>query len=274
MADTQYSDDEVEQRLRDDAKAKNVEYSDSDLQDVRHRDNSQEAIDMAGRKYDERARSDSEHAPDSVTNQWQTLGGGESARGGADDILSQMRKEMQAREAADGARRDALYKHLEDRAGQALNFDASDPIIKAQTDAFRAQQDRSKRDYLSNVAERGGPDANMRGEQRMAAEKTGQATSGFQAELMGREMGSRRQEIASALQQQGGILNADQQMQLQQELGIIDQNMRQQGVDMQGRGLDLDWKKAMLNNDQFMADLGLRAGDRANYWDYANTYGL
>lgn len=264
MADTQFSDDEAEQRLRDDAKSKGVEYDKSDLEDVRHRDNSQDALDMASRKYDERAGNQAEH-DNSSTGQWQTFGGG--ARGGTDDILSQMRTEMQQREAADAGRRDTLYKHLEDRAGQALNFDGSDPIVKAQTDAFRAQQDRSQRDYLSNVAERGGPDANLRGEQRMAAEKTGQATSGFQAELMGRELGSRRAEIADSLHQQGGILSQDQQIQLQQQLGLIDQNMRQQGVDN-------DWKKAMLNNDQFMADLGLRANDRANYWDYANTYGL
>jgi hypothetical protein len=49
-------------------------------------------------------------------------------------------------------------------------------------------------------------------------------------------------------------------MQLQRELSILDAKLREMG-------LDQNWNLAQLQNDQFNKDLGLRAEDRASYWD-------
>lgn len=186
------------------------------------------------------------------------------------------------REEEQKAQRDQLYGTLMGRAQQATNVDANDPIIKGQVDNFRNAQTRSQRDYLSNVAEGGGPLQNMRGEQRMAAEHSGINTANFQGELLGRELGSRRAEISDALHSMGGMLGADQQANLQRELSNIDTQMRSVGQGMQGAGmmgsLGNDLMRAMMQNnqfysglgsqnDQFAAQHGLNVADRASYWD-------
>lgn len=286
-----YSDQEVEDKLKEEAGKRGVEYSDSDLQDVRHRDNSDEGIEAAFKKYDYRSDNDANSGNDNNdggSNPWDksgntgvvgpNMGGWGGAmtnaaggNGGVGDILTQMRDEMKAREAQDVGRRDNLFQTLDTRAKQSLNIDPNDPVIAAQADAFGADQQRAQRNYMSDIAERSGPDANLRGEQRMGAEKVGQATSGFRAQLMGKELTSRRAEIVDALNSMRGILSADQQAQLQQEVSLLDHSIKQQGVDMQGRSLDLDWKKALMQNDQFNADLGLRAEDRSSYYDLVRS---
>lgn len=158
---------------------------------------------------------------------------------------------QEAQRAETKQRADALYGQLSQRAGQSLQVDATDPIVKGQVDAFRAENTRAKRDYLSDVAERSGPLANLRGEERMAAERLGQGVSQFQAELLGRELGARRQEIADALQMSGSLLSAEQQRGLQAQLAQMDQAIAEAGIGMQGRGLD-------LQRDLGFADLGLR----------------
>lgn len=291
-----YSDQDIEQQLRDEAQKKGVEYSDSDLQDVRHRDNSDEGLAAAFKKYDSRSSNTANSGEDnndgrsnpwqggsgnSTASQWTAGGqqgggnfGGGSAGfndGGVGDILQQMREEMKAREAATNTRRDGLYQQLDTRAKQSLTIDPNDPVIAAQTDAYGADQQRASRDYLANLAEKAGPDANLRGEQRMAAEKVGQATSGFRAQLMGQELTQRRGEIVDALNSMRGLLTADQQAQLEQEVSLLDHSIKQQGIGLQGRSLDQDWRKALMMNDQFNADLGLRAEDRASYYDLVRS---
>jgi hypothetical protein len=107
------------------------------------------------------------------------------------------------------------------RATQDLNIDPNSPIIKNQTDAYAAQQERTSRNYLSSVAEKQGANANIGAERRGAAEQVGQSTSAFEAQLMGQELAARRQEIQSALSGAMGLLTAEQQMQLQQELAKL-----------------------------------------------------
>lgn len=180
-------------------------------------------------------------------------------------------------------RADALYGELNARATQGLDINPNDPIIRNQVDAFRAEQTRGGRDFLSDVAEQSGPLANLRGEQRMAAERTGQNTAGFQSELMGRELGARRDEIAQALAQQGAMLSGDQQRALQQQLAFMDQAMREGSLGLQaelGRGelalrnklgsgsLALQGRGLENDQDRFMRELGLRQwqlGDQSDY---------
>lgn len=169
--------------------------------------------------------------------------------------------------AENKARNDALYAQLLQRSQQSLAIDRNDPIIRGQADAYSANEERSRRNYLADTAERSGPLANLRGEERLASERVGQRTGSFEAELMGRELTARREEIAQALTGMQGLLTTDQQQALQRELAQIDAAIRQQQLSITSKGMDQDWQKALLQNEQFMSSLGLQAEDRSSYWD-------
>ena len=196
------------------------------------------------------------------------------------DAIQRQQQEQQRKDAENTQRADALYSQLSQKANQSLQIDRNDPIIRAQADAYSANQERSKRNYLSDVAERSGPLANIRGEQRMAAERVGQATGSFEAELLGRELTARRDEIMQALQMSGSLLNADQQRQLQSELAMLDQAIKEQNVALGFRGQDLDYSLGReglgvqrrgqdFGMDQFLKELAIREWDTTNKWDYA-----
>lgn len=186
-------------------------------------------------------------------------------------ILQQMQARATQADTDNEARRSSLFNMLMARAQQSKQIDPNDPIIRQQTDAFSAEQERARRNYLADLAEREGPLTNLRGEQRMSQERMGQNVGGFRAELLGRELSARREEIAQALSSMGGMLNADQQLALQRELSMLDNAIRQQGLGLNERQLDLERLLGMRGlddqNDRFIADLGFRAADRASYWD-------
>lgn len=114
-----------------------------------------------------------------------------------------------------------LFGMLMNRAKQGETIDGNDPNVRAQSDAYRANQERSMRDYLGDVAEKAGPDANIGAERRLAAERLGSATGGFEANLIGQRIEARRQEIQQALQGAQGLLTSEQQLELQRELGLL-----------------------------------------------------
>lgn len=164
-----------------------------------------------------------------------------------------------------------LYNTLLSRSNQSLSVGANDPTIRAQTDAYSAAQDRSSRDYLSNLAEKAGPYANLRGETRLASEQAGQNTAGFQAQLMGNELEARRTEIQNALMQMGGILSKDQSTALQAELANLDAALKRQGLALQGQQIGNQNSQFYANlgqgQDQFLRQLALNqwiAGDNSN----------
>lgn len=145
--------------------------------------------------------------------------------------------EQAAKEAELKARRDGLYEQLQARAKQSLNIDPNDPIIKAQVDNYRAESERAFRNVRSDAAESKNP---LRPTQdRMAGERVAQGVASMQAELMSRELSSRRGEIVGALSGMGGILTEDQQAGLQRELSNLDNMIRQQQVNISGGELDL-----------------------------------
>lgn len=152
-----------------------------------------------------------------------------------------------------GGRADNLYDILMKRAGQSLQIDRNDPIIRNQSDAYSAAQTRAMRDYLNAQAERSGPFANQTAERRSAAEKVGQSTSAFEAQLMGNELTARRAEITDALHSMGSLLTTEQQLYLTQQLGMIDAALRHLQINNQ--------------NNQFYDQLGFNAEDRSTYWD-------
>jgi hypothetical protein len=139
-----------------------------------------------------------------------------------------------------------LYEQMKLRAQQGLNIDDNDPIIKGQVDTYRAEQTRAGRDFISDAAESAGGLGNMEGTRAIAAEKAGQNTASFASELKNRELTSRRQEIQNYMQQMGGMLSQQQQLEMQHELAMINQHLSQQQID-------------------------LSAEDRAAYWDAVNS---
>jgi hypothetical protein len=210
-------------------------------------------------------------------------------------LMQQQVAQQQAEQAENKARADALYSTLNTRATQGLQVNANDPIIRGQVEAYGAQGERARRNYLSDLAEQSGPLANIQGERRMTAERLGQGTGAFQAELLARELGARRDEIAQALAAQGGMLSGDQNRNLQAQLAALDQATREAGIGLQGReqdmqydlgnkgltlqrelgqgGLGLQRRGQDLSQDQFLRELALREWDRGQYWDY-NYAGL
>lgn len=174
------------------------------------------------------------------TGPWSTSGAADRAQGGSGGSgggLIQFGAPSAAQTGAigtvntmDGAlgTKDAsgLYNTLQARAGQSLKVDPNDPIIKAQVDAYRAEQTRAARNLMSEQAERGGVNSNQDATQRSATEKAAQQTAGFQGQLLSNEVAARRQEIQAALSGQQGILTAQQQMALQQELANLDVKLR------------------------------------------------
>jgi hypothetical protein len=70
--------------------------------------------------------------------------------------------------------------------------DRSDPVVRAQADAYSANAERAMRNYLSDLAEKN-PGQNLQGEKRMAAERLGQKTARFEARLIAEQCAARRQ---------------------------------------------------------------------------------
>ena len=216
--------------------------------------------------------------------------------------------EQAAKEAELKTRRDSLYGQLQGRAQQSLTLDPNDPIIKGQVDNYRAEQERALRNVRSDAAE--GKQALRPTQDRMAGERVAQGVASMQAELMARELGSRRGEIADALSSMGGILSGDQQAGMQRELASLDNIIRQQQLGISNRDLDLqrelglgqldlgrgrlgldtelgrgdlalrgelgrgglsnDLLRTMLQNEQFYGDLGLRQQTQDDFYNLKN----
>lgn len=154
-----------------------------------------------------------------------------------------------------------LMRLLMERAQQG-QVGRDDPNVRTQTDAYSAQVERAKRNYLGDLAEREGPYANLRGEQRMAAERAGQQVGGFEAELIGREQEARREEIMQYMQMWGAMLSGDQRMALERELAQLndqartaDRGLSRYGMDQTFAARGADRNQQM---DQFLRELALR----------------
>ncbi len=154
---------------------------------------------------------------------------------------------------------DDLYNTLLGRAQQSTDISRSDPAVRAQADAYAANTDRSRQDFLQSQAERGDPygAGYQGGQERITAEHAGQANAGFEAELMGRELTARRDQIQNALTQMGGMLSQEQTIALQRELARMNDALQRRGQD--------------LNQNQFDATLGFNVDDRSSYWDAIRT---
>lgn len=178
-------------------------------------------------------------------------------------------------EAAESkARSDSLYGDLLTKIHQSTAVTADDPNIANQVGAFRAEQERQARQYLSALAEKAGPYANLRGEQRMTSARTGQAVGTFQAKLLADEVNTRRAEIMQALNSAIGFLSNDKRDQLTKELAYLDQYAKERGLDLQEQTLGQDWRVALMGNDLALRNLALNEWDRGNYYDLLRSGAL
>lgn len=170
------------------------------------------------------------------------------------------------------AQSDALYQQLLDRSKQSLTVDPNDPTIHAQTAAHAATTDRETRNYLADLAEKSGSLANLSGEQRIAAEHAGQDNAGFQSELMGRELQSRRDEISQSLESMRGMLTSEQQNNLQMQLAQLDAQIKRESLAQQNSqfGSNLGYQYAQLGQqgsqfDRQLAQQGSQFGQNLGY---------
>jgi hypothetical protein len=181
--------------------------------------------------------------------------GGDNPTGG-----SSVSQQWNSTGSAVGNRANDFYSLLMDRANQGLNVDRNNPQVRQQSDAYSANMQRSRREYLNDQAEAIGPVGNIAGEERLSAERLGQATGAFEAELMGREVQAKRDEIAQALSLGGAFLSDEMRIDLQMQLAALDAELRREGYGLQREGMS-------LQNDQFLRELGLRewiAGDNSD----------
>ncbi len=111
-----------------------------------------------------------------------------------------------------------LFDLLMSRAQQSENIDSNDPIVRAQSDAFNAQGQQARRDFLAQQAEKAGPYGNQTSEERRSAEELGKSSGAFEAQAIANQQNARRQEIESALSGAAGFLTQEQQQALQEEL--------------------------------------------------------
>lgn len=176
---------------------------------------------------------------------------------------------------------DVLRNTYLQRVTQGTQIDAqNDPNIRQQSDAFAAAQERARRDQASDIAERfagSGQTGAQNVEQRMLNERASQGRASFEADLVGRELQNRRDEINNALGSLGSMLSDDQTRALQKELAKLDAQLKQAGISSSealGRselalkdklgmgGLNVDLARLLVQNQQFGKDLGFRIGDR------------
>ena len=74
-----------------------------------------------------------------------------------------------------------------------------------------------------------------------------------------------------------GMLTEDQRQQLQRELTMLNDATQRYGIQTQagtaGAALGQDWQRALLQNQQFLSNLGLQAQDQATKWDWLKQGG-
>lgn len=138
------------------------------------------------------------------------------------------------------------------------------PAITANRDArqraLRKQQDDLAESFgRNNLLHSGSYDASVASANEVAASDSAQ----FAGNAVSQQALARRQQIVSLLQTGAGMLNADEQRQLQSELAAIDANLRQQGITNQNNqandrlGYDIGTEQATLNRQAMLDAMGV-----------------
>jgi hypothetical protein len=175
---------------------------------------------------------------------------------------------------------------LMSRLTQPTTIDTNDPAFRKQADTYAAASERARRNAVSDAAEAAGPYGTgaLQGQQRMLTENAAQQQAGFEADLVGREIQNKRDEVQNALTSMTGLLSQDQQNALQLQLAQLDAQLKQLGItsasdtaaaelalkDKLGvGGLNVDLMQLLLNNQQFGDTLGFNVANASNNNDLA-----
>ena len=158
--------------------------------------------------------------------------------------------------------------------------DTTDPNFRQQADAFGSAQERARRNMIDDAGEAAFA-AGARGaggnlvEQRMINEGAARNVGQFEAELVGRELQSRRDEIKNALGSLGGMIDNDQRNALQRELAALDAAIKRESLAQTGSlgsqdlslrnklgtgALNIDLIRTLLQNQQFGTSTGVDMG--------------
>ncbi len=189
--------------------------------------------------------------------------------------------------ASNQGAQDVVRNSYLQQATQGTHVDAStDPNVRAQADSYAASMTRAARNASADAAESLGPSATgaLRGQQRMNTERAGQAAGSFEAQLVGKEIESRKAQIQDALKQLQGMGETDQKLALERELAKLQADTQRLGIttgastaaqelalkDKLGMGqLNVDQMRTLLQDKQFGQQLGFQVGDREAYWNNA-----
>lgn len=173
-----------------------------------------------------------------------------------------------------------LREMLMKMAQQGTTVDQNAPEYRQQVDSFTAQQDRARRQYESESAERLsaeglGDSGAMENERRFGMERAGQQSGMFESQLIAQELQSRRDEIRFALEGLGGMISEEQTRNLERELKQIDVALAQEMSDLEARlkreqlGEQSRQFGASLGQQdrQFGIDAGIRIGENEARYD-------
>ena len=191
---------------------------------------------------------------------------------------------------------DMLWQQLMDRAKQGINVTREDQAVRGQADAYSAQEERARRNFLSDTAERNSPYSTGTMDQaaRMSAASMGQRVGAMEASLIGKEIQTRRNEIQHALDSMGSLLTEQQRQALTKELAQMDNALERHRIDSQGSqfaaglsqadrhfydqlrqsdkfgGWDNDFRWAQLGqgDSQWRDRMGFDVQSQRNFWDW------
>lgn len=166
----------------------------------------------------------------------------------------------------------SLLDLVQQRAQAPAFVSREDPNVRAQSDAYSANQQRAARNSIADIAESQGPLANITAETRLANERAGQASGSFEAEVLARAQQQKAQEIQQYLSIWGGLIDSDKRTALERELAQMQNATQQQAL---GNQLTIanqqnQTQNTSINNqmDQFLRELALREANQNNTWDY------
>jgi len=166
-----------------------------------------------------------------------------------------------------GSHYNTIWDRLMQQMNQGTHIDQNDPNFRQQADTFAASTERARRNQIPDNAEEmsarmlGGSGAQAVAN-RMVNEDAQHQQATFEAQLVGSELKNRRDEIQSALNIAANMGKAEEQRALTKELGLIDAQLRQMGIESNERiannnlGFNYTALEANQNNAALLAALG------------------
>lgn len=161
----------------------------------------------------------------------------------------------------DSAMHDAILSalHSNDKPLTAADMNAQFAPLDAikQRNAMMGRNAAAERAAFQGTSV-GGAGGQLDAEQNKITESLNQDESGLMASMMADQMNARRQQVAQALQ----FAQGEEKMALQKELQLLDNQLRQQSINVQGQQVN-------NQNQQFYDQFGYNAGRDAYLFDQA-----